>query len=78
MRRLAGLTEVIDLSSDFNFDEVAFTQFALATFDTVALSRPMKENNFLYIQFILNGVGKIEMNGIEVLYKLNRMLKSIG
>ena len=78
MRRLSGLTEVIDLSSDFNFNEVDFTQFALATFDTVALSRPMKENNFLYIQFVLNGVGKIEMNAIEVIYKLNRMLKSIG
>jgi hypothetical protein len=78
MRRMAGLSSPIDLSNNFDFNEVDYTQFALATFDTVAISLPMKENNFLYIQFTLNGVGKIEMNAIEVIYKNNRMLKSIG
>lgn len=78
MRRLAGFNEVIDLSNNFNLEEVAFNQFALATFNTNAISRPMKENNFLYIQFTLDGYGSIEINGIEVLYKMNRMLKSIG
>ena len=78
MRRMAGLSAPIDLSNNFDFDEVNYNQFALASFDTVAISLPMKENNFLYIQFTLNGSGKIEMNGIEVIYKNNRMLKSIG
>jgi len=78
MRRLAGFNEVIDLSNNFNLEEVEFNQFSLATFNTNALSRPMKENNFLYIQFTLDGTGSIEINAIEVLYKVNRMLKSIG
>jgi hypothetical protein len=78
MRRMSGLSSPIDLSNNFDFNEVDYNQFALATFDTVAISLPMKENNFLYIQFTLNGVGKIEMNAIEVIYKANRMLKSIG
>jgi hypothetical protein len=78
MRRMSGLSSPIDLSNNFDFNEVSYDQFTLSTFDTVAISLPMKENNFLYIQFTLNGVGKIEMNAIEVIYKANRMLKSIG
>jgi hypothetical protein len=50
----------------------------MTTFSETALSMPMKENNFLYIQFTLSGYGKIEMNAIEIIYKMNRMLKSIG
>ena len=41
-------------------------------------SFPLKENNFIYVQFIVAGEGDIELNAIEVLYKLNRLLKSIG
>jgi hypothetical protein len=78
LRRLAGLTSPIDLSDNFNFQNVDYNQFALATFDTVGFSLPMKENNFLYIQFTINGVGKIELNGIEIIYKLNRAIKSVG
>ena len=78
LRRLSGLTNAIDLSDNFTFTNVDYNQFALATFDTVGFSLPMKENNFLYIQFTINGVGKIELNGIEILYKLNRTLKSVG
>jgi hypothetical protein len=78
MRRLAGFTSPIDLSNNFNFNEVNFNNYNLASFDTTAVSLPMKENNFLYIQFILDGNGKIEMNSIEVIYKNNRMLKSVG
>jgi hypothetical protein len=78
IRRLDGFNEVIDLSNNFNNEEVEFNLFSLSTFDTNAISRPMKENNFLYIQFLIVGTGKIEVNAIEVLYKANRMLKSIG
>jgi hypothetical protein len=68
----------LDLSNAINFDEIEFSQFSMATMDTVGFSLPMKENNFLYIQFTVNGSGKIEINAIEITYKLNRMLKSIG
>jgi hypothetical protein len=78
MRRLSGYSDLIDLSNNFNFEQVDYNLFNLATFDTVATSFPMKENNFLYIQFTLSGYGKIEMNAIEIIYKMNRMLKSIG
>ena len=78
LRRLAGLGSVIDLSNNFNFQEVDYSQFSLATMDTVGFSLPMKENNFLYIQFTINGTGKIELNSIEVSYKLNRLLRSVG
>lgn len=78
MRRLVGFTSPIDLSNNFNFNEVNFNNYNLASFDTTAVSLPMKENNFLYIQFILDGSGKIEMNSVEVIYKNNRMLKSVG
>lgn len=78
LRRLAGLSDVIDLSNNFNLNNIEYSQFSLATFNTVAMSLPMKENNFLYIQFIINGYGKIELNGIEILYKANRMIRSVG
>jgi hypothetical protein len=78
LRRLAGLTAPIDLSNEFNLQDIDYAQFTLATMDTVGFSLPMKENNFLYIQFTINGTGKIELNSIEVSYKLNRMLKSVG
>jgi hypothetical protein len=80
MRRLVNLDNGVqlDLSNAINFDEIEFSQFSMATMDTVGFSLPMKENNFLYIQFTVNGSGKIEINAIEITYKLNRMLKSIG
>jgi hypothetical protein len=78
LRRLAGLSAPVDLSNEFNLQDIAFSQFSLATMDTVGFSLPMKENNFLYIQFTINGTGKIELNAIEITYKLNRMLKSVG
>ena len=78
LRRLLGMSSPIDLSNEFNLQDINYSQFALATMDTVGFSLPMKENNFLYIQFTINGTGKIELNSIEVAYKLNRMLKSVG
>jgi hypothetical protein len=78
LRRLAGLSSAIDLSNQFDFQEVDYSQFSLSTMDTVGFSLPMKENNFLYIQFTINGSGKIELNSIEVSYKLNRLLKTVG
>lgn len=78
LRRLAGLSSPIDLSNEFNLEEVDYNQFTLATIDTVGFSLPMKENNFLYMQTTINGYGKIELNSIQITYKLNRILKSVG
>ena len=78
LRRLAGLNDVIDLSNNFDLENIDYSQFALATFNTVAMSLPMKESNFLYIQLIINGNGRIELNGIEILYKANRMIRSVA
>ena len=83
IRRLEDGTKInvskkIDLSNTFNFGEVDFNTFSLNTFNEFGISLPAKENNFLYIQFILIGEGQIELNSIEVIYKLNRMLKTIG
>ncbi|MFZ9703662.1 MAG: hypothetical protein ACO3BB_00125 [Bacilli bacterium] len=78
LRRLSGINAQIDLSNEFNLENVDYSQISLATMDTVGFSLPMKENNFLYIQFVINGTGKIELNSFEVLYKANRMIKSIG
>lgn len=78
LRRLAGLGAPVDLSNEFNLQDIDYSQFSMATMDTVGFSLPMKENNFLYIQFTINGTGKIELNAIEITYKLNRMLKSVG
>jgi len=78
LRRLAGLGAPVDLSNEFNLQDINYSQFSMATMDTVGFGLPMKENNFLYIQFTINGTGKIELNAIEIMYKLNRMLKSVG
>ena len=86
MRRLKELqdTEVlmlpdtIDLSNNFNFDELDFNVFSINTFQETGMSLPLKENNFLYIQFVVHGVGNIEFNGFHVIYKNNRRIKSIA
>jgi hypothetical protein len=72
------LPNTIDLSNNFNFDEMNFNIFAINTFQEAGMSLPLKENNFLYIQFVVHGVGNIEFNGFHVLYKNNRRIKSIA
>lgn len=68
----------IDLSNPFNFDQIDFNSFSFNTFNEIGLSIPTKENNFLYIQFFVKAEGVIELNSIEILYKLNRLLKTVG
>ncbi len=78
MRRFnVGQTNPI-FSNVFDFGNVDFNMFALSTFSPVGMSFPMKENNFLYIQFIFRGIGQIEINAIEIIFKLNRYIKTIG
>jgi hypothetical protein len=72
------ITDQIDLSNPNSFDDVNFVFYALNTFNEMGTSIPAKENNFLYIQFLVTGQGAIELNSIQMIYKNNRMLKSIG
>ena len=72
------IPDKIDLSNNFNFNEMSFNIFSLNTFQESGLSLPMKENNFLYIQFMIHASGNVEFNGFHVVYKNNRSLKSIG
>lgn len=86
MRRLKSLdngeviaiNKKVDLSNTFAFDSVDFNTFSLNTFNEFGSSFPAKENNFLYIQFVFLAKGQIELNSFEIIYKLNRQIKSIG
>lgn len=68
----------INVSNPNTFNRLNFDNFAMNTFSEVGFSMPMKENNFLYIQFYIQGFGQIEVNSFSVLYKNNRVLKTIG
>lgn len=86
MRRFKSLTDTnivpfdlnVDISNLSNLEDLDFTSFAINTFEEFGMSLPMKENNFLYIQFIVKGEGRLELNALELIYKDNRRLKSIG
>ena len=75
---VSDMMKGVEASNPMNFEEVDFNVFAINTLNEFGASIPMKENNFLYIQFIVVGEGNIELNAIEILYKLNRMLKTIS
>lgn len=68
----------VELANTFDFGVIDFTTFGLNTFNEFGMSIPTKENNFLYIQFLVKGTGDIELNALEYIYKENRKLKSIG
>lgn len=86
MRRLKELQDsnvvllpsTFELSNNFDFNEIDFNIFSINTFQETAMSLPMKENNFLYIQFMVHGIGNIEFNGFHIVYKNNRRIKSIA
>lgn len=78
MRRLKPLDEVIPMPNNFDFNEFNFDLFSFSTFSEFGMSLPLKENNFLYIQFLIRGEGRLQINALEIIYKLNRNLKSIG
>ncbi len=75
---MSDMMKGVEASNPMNFEEVDFNLFAINTLNEFGASIPMKENNFLYIQFIVIGEGNIELNAIEILYKLNRMLKTVS
>lgn len=75
---MSDMMKGVEASNPMNFEEVDFNVFAINTLNEFGASIPMKENNFLYIQFIVIGEGNIELNAIEILYKLNRMLKTVS
>lgn len=68
----------INVSNPSTFNRLNFDNFGFNTFSETGFSMPMKENNFLYIQFYIQGFGQIEVNSFSVIYKNNRMLKTVG
>lgn len=70
--------QTIEVSNPMDFNEVDFNLFSINTFNEFGSSIHTKENNFLYIQFLILGEGNISLNSLEFLYKINRMLKTIG
>ena len=68
----------LNVASTFDFETMNFDLVSLHTFGETGSSIPMKENNFLYIQFALVGRGRIQVNGFRVIFKFNRRLKTVG
>jgi hypothetical protein len=68
----------INVSNPSTFNQLNFSNFSMSTFSETGFSMPMKENNFLYIQFFIQGFGQVEVNSFIVIYKDNRLLKTIG
>lgn len=79
MRRYSEMTSNNLASAPlFDFEETDLSIFRLASFRATGMTFPMKEQNFLYMQFGVYAKGQVEINAIEVIYKNNRMLKTIG
>ena len=80
MRRSKSIEETrrFAVPTMFNFEELDFRMFGVSTMSEYGMSIPTKENNFLYIQFLIEAEGQVELNSIEILYKMNRLLKTIG
>ena len=72
------MKDTLDVANPNSLETLNFNHFGFSTFSEMGASFPLKENNFLYIQFEIVGTGQIELNSIEIIYKLNRLLKSIG
>jgi hypothetical protein len=68
----------IEQYQNFDFNDTSFGLYSLSTFGENGVSFPSKINNFLYIRLMMLGLGYIELNEISVIYKDNRILKSIG
>ena len=79
MRRLdIRSRKVTSVANPMDLGQIDFNNFALSTFSEFGTSIPTKESNFLYIQFIIEGRGQIELNSLDIIYKLNRLIKTIG
>lgn len=88
MRRFRTLTDSynVPFSYDLNpnianltsLEDLDFNLFSINTFEEFGMSFPLKENNFLYIQFLVKASGRVQLNAFDVLYKDNRTLKSVG
>lgn len=74
----SNMMKAIESSNPMNFEEIDFNVFAINTLNEFGASFPTKENNFLYIQIMVLAEGNIELNAIEILYKLNRLLKTLS
>ena len=68
----------LSVSNPNTFKRTSLFNYGSTTFRETGFSIPMKENNFLYIQFMLEGTGQVEVNGFDVLFVNNRLLKTVG
>jgi hypothetical protein len=68
----------LSVSNPNTFKRTNLSNYAMTTFRETGFSVPMKENNFLYMQILIEGVGQIEVNGFDILYIDNRLLKSVA
>ena len=62
----------------FDFSDTDFNIFSMATIEHGAILKKKKENNFLYIQFMIFAIGSVEINDFLVYYKNNRKNKLIS
>lgn len=62
----------------FDFSDTDFNIFSMSTIEHGAISKKKKENNFLYIQFMIFAIGSVEINDFLVYYKNNRKNKLIS
>ena len=71
-------SQKVDLANPFDFEQMNFNIFSLETFSEMGASFPMKQNNFLYIQFVIEAKGQVEINALRFLFKNNRRLKTMN
>ncbi|HPW96838.1 MAG TPA: hypothetical protein PK557_07745, partial [Paludibacteraceae bacterium] len=62
----------------FDFSDTDFNIFSMSTIEHGAILKKKKENNFLYIQFVIFAIGSVEINDFLVYYKNNRKNKLIS
>ena len=62
----------------FDFSDTDFNIFSMSTIEHGAILKKKKENNFLYIQFMIFAIGSVEINDFLVYYKNNRKNKLIS
>ncbi len=71
-------TKEISLANPMDFSMVDFGNFGISSFAENTISIPVKENNFMYIQFLIIATGQIELDGFTIVFKENRLSKTIS
>ena len=71
MRSYQDFKDLLDVQKHgnkmFDFSDTDFNIFSMSTLEHGAISKKKKENNFLYIQFMIFAIGSVEINDFSVL-----------